>query len=106
MTHQQSQHTQENQQNYQNRRHDAGITDVLGSMMGLAAASTRFTWRQMQNAAGIMTGSKDAWNDMRDSMNEMCDAMSHKSNGHSESHPRMHPSEPQSAEEAFTGRKL
>jgi hypothetical protein len=89
------------QQTY--KQHDAGMTDVLDSMMGLATASTRFTWRQMKNAMGICVGSQSAWNNVRDSIEKMRDAMS-KTQGDSGMNTRS--SEPQSAEEAFTGRKV
>ena len=93
--------------NQQTHRHNAGISDVFGSMMGLAAASTRFTWRQMRNAAGLMTGSKEAWNDVHDSIEKMCDAMSNDyGHSHGHMHSEMRSSEPQSAEEAFNGRKV
>lgn len=94
-----------NQQTY--KQHDAGISDVIGSMMGLATASTRFTWRQMKNAMGICVGSQSAWNNVRDSIEKMCDAMS-RTQGDSgmDSNGNMRSSEPQNAEEAFTGRKV
>jgi hypothetical protein len=89
--------------NQQTHKHDAGVTDVIGSMMGLATASTRFTWRQMQNAMGIAVGSQNAWNNVRDSLERVCDAMS-KAPG--DSGINMRSSEPKSAEEVFTGRKV
>jgi len=94
-----------NQQTYQ--QHDAGITDVLDSMMGLATASTRFTWRQMKNAMGICVGSQSAWNNVRDSIEKMRDAMSKtQADSGMDSQGNMRSSEPQNAEEAFTGRKV
>lgn len=90
--------------NQQTHKHDAGITDVLGSMMGLAAASTRFTWRQMQNAAGMFTGSQEALNKVRDSIEDVRHAMS-GTNGHASQRADMRGTEPRPAEEAFTGRK-
>jgi hypothetical protein len=93
--------------NQQTHKHDAGVTDVIGSMMGVATASTRFTWRQMQNAMGICVGSQSAWNNVRDSLERVRDAMA-KSPGDSgmDSRTNMRSSEPQNAEEAFTGRKV
>jgi len=88
-----------------NQKHDAGISDIMGTMMGLATATTRFTWRQMQNAMGLCVGSQSALNDIRDSMESVCDAMQkHGDNMDTRSDHRS--SEPQTAQEAFTGRKL
>jgi len=97
-----------NQQQQHNQKHDAGISDVLGSMMGLAQASTRFTWRQMQNAMGLCVGSQKALNNVRDSMENICNAMStNGSSSHGGTTADTHnTTEPQSAQEAFTGRKV
>jgi hypothetical protein len=96
-----------------NHKNDAGITDIMGTMMGLTMATTRFTWRQMQNAMGLCVGSQSAMNDIRDSMEHVCDAMSKhgdnmdmrsEDNGNNRSNTRS--TEPQSAQDAFTGRKV
>jgi len=107
-------HDQEHQ-NYQqrgehenNHARDAGITDVIGSMMHLASASTRFTWKQMQNVMGMMVGSQSAMNNVRDSMENIKEAMSQNGNvSHKGSSGAMHANtEPQAADEAFSGRKV
>jgi len=93
----------------QTTKHDAGLTDVLGSIMSLAQASTRFTFRQMQNAIGLCVGSQSAMNNVRDSMQDLSHAMcsSKAEDGmNSSSSNGQWRGEPQPAGEAFTGRKV
>jgi len=89
------------------RQHDAGITDVIGSMMDLATAGTRFTWRQMQNAMGLCVGSQSAMNNVRDSLCDLSHAMSRaKADEMSTGSGNGHSTEPKPAGETFTGRKV
>ncbi len=80
---------------------DAGLTDLIGSMMDLASAGTKFTIRQMQNAITVFTDSQSVMNDVRDSLDDISKAMAKPPvNATTEA------AEPRLAETPFTGRKL
>jgi hypothetical protein len=79
---------------------DAGITDIIGSMMGLASAGTKFTIRQMQNAIGVFTDSQAVMNNVRDSLDNISSAMT-KPDAEA-----VVAAAPRPAHTVFTGRKL
>ena len=84
----------------QSPKPDAGITDLIGSMMGLASAGTKFTIRQMQNAITVFTDSQSVLNNVRDSLDNISSAMTKPPSKPKDS------SEPQPAQNVFTGRKV
>jgi hypothetical protein len=69
---------------------DAGVTDVLGSMVGLMTAGTQFSVEQVQNAATLFTDPRTAMTKVRDSMDNLAHAMTGRGGrtggGHTESH--------------------
>jgi hypothetical protein len=79
---------------------DAGITDLIGSMMGIASAGTKFTMRQMQNVITVFTDSQSALNNVRDSLDNISSAMT-KAPAEAVAAPEQQP-----AQTGFTGRKL
>ena len=92
---------QPSQENRQDRR-DAGLGDLVGSMLGFASASTKFTFQQMQNAVTMFKDPQCVMNRMRDSIDNLSSAMS---NGQTSRSEDKHAAEPQSAEDAIHGRK-
>jgi len=91
-----------NQQQDNGHKNDAGISDLLGSVVGLATAGTKFTLKQMQNAMGVFTEPQAVINNVRESLDSISHAMT-KPGEETASHSA---GEPQPAQEAFTGRKL
>ena len=79
---------------------DAGITDIIGSMMGFANAGARFTIRQMRNAIGVFTDSQAVMNNVRDSLDNISSAMTRPDT------EAVLAAEPRPAQAVFTGRKL
>jgi hypothetical protein len=57
-------------------RRDAGISDLLGSMLGLATAGTKFVFQQVGNAVSFVTEPQGVMNRVRNSMDKISDAMS------------------------------
>jgi hypothetical protein len=57
---------------------NAGISDLLGSMFGLAAAGAKFTFQQMENAMSVVTDSQGVMNRVRNSMDRISCAMTHE----------------------------
>jgi hypothetical protein len=95
-------HNMTNQHHNNAHKNDSGISDLLGSVVGLATAGTRFTLKQMQNAMGVFTEPQAVINNVRESLDNISHAMT-KPIEEAASHS---PGEPQSAQDAFTGRKL
>jgi hypothetical protein len=93
-----------NQADYptQVNRNDAGIGDLFGSLFGLAAAGTKFTFQQMENAMSMFTDSQGVMNRVRNSMDKISDAMSYEADA--SKIPGGVASDPVAAE-AFNGRK-
>jgi hypothetical protein len=83
---------------------DAGLTDLIGSMVGLASAGTKFTIRQMQNAITVFTDSQSVLNEVRDSLDDISKAMAKPPADATIAATEA--TEPRSAEKVFTGRKL
>ncbi len=57
-------------------RRDAGFSDLVGSMLGFAGASTRFAIQQMENAFVAFTNPQKVMNRMRHSLDNISNAMS------------------------------
>jgi len=87
----------------QSPKSDAGFTDILGSVMGLASAGTKFTIKQMQNAIGVFTEPQSVMNNVRDSLDNISSAMT---KAKSEEAAEVAATEPIPAQTVFTGRKL
>jgi len=85
------------------KKNDAGISELLGSVVGLATAGTKFTLKQMQNAICVFTEPQSVINNVRESLDNISDAMTKPSEPTSSSQSA---GEPQPAQDAFTGRKL
>jgi hypothetical protein len=94
--------TNQNQDN--GHKNDAGISDLLGSVVGLASAGTKFTLKQMQNAMGVFTEPQTVINNVKESLDNISHAMTKPAEEAAAA--SSNPGEPQSAQDAFTGRKL
>jgi hypothetical protein len=68
-----------NQEEYTSvvNRQDAGISDLLGSMLGLAAAGTRFAFEQVGNAVSFVTEPQGVMNRVKKSIDKVSNAMTH-----------------------------
>ena len=91
-----------NQHHNNAHKNDAGLSDLLGSVVGLATAGTKFTLKQMQNAMGVFTEPQAVINNVRESLDNISNAMTKPTD---EAAPQSS-GEPKSAQDAFTGRKL
>jgi hypothetical protein len=80
---------------------NAGFSDLLGSMFGLAAAGVKFSIEQMQNAMSVLTDSQGVMNRVRNSMDRISMAMTQEADMSRFSGT---PSDPLSAD-PLTGRK-
>jgi len=85
----------------------AGIADLVSSVVGLGEATTRFTINQMQNAVGMLTHPTEVIDRACESIEHFSKAMtgSTSKGGHEETSYSQQ-SEPASAEETLSGRKL
>lgn len=108
MTNQQHTDDVTNHRNDAKKEHrgDAGVTDLLGSMVGLATAGTKFTIEQMQNAVALFTDSQSAMNRVRNSLDNLSNAMAGQTTETQGTRKRESASEPQAAADTFTGRKV
>jgi hypothetical protein len=80
---------------------NAGISDLFGSMFGLAAAGAKFTFQQMENAMSMLTDSQGVMNRVRNSMDRISCAMTQEADMSSLSGT---PSDPMNMD-PLTGRK-
>jgi len=91
-----------------NNKDKAGISDLVSSVVGLGEATTRFTINQMQNAVGMLTHPTEAIDRACESIEHFSKAMTgstHKGSREEETSFSGH-TEPASAEETLSGRKL
>jgi len=81
----------------------AGISDLVSSVVELGEATTRFTINQMQNAVGMLTHPTEV-------IDRACESIEHLSKAMTGSATRAASgstySEPSSAEDTLSGRKL
>jgi len=95
-------HNMTNQNQDNGHKNDAGISDLLGSVVGLASAGTKFTLKQMQNAMGVFTEPQAVINNVKESL----DNISHAMTKPAEEATSASAGEPQPAQDAFNGRKV
>jgi len=91
-----------------NKQDRAGISDLVSSVVGLGEATTRFTINQMQNAVGMLIHPTEAIDRACESIEHFSKAMTGSTTrgGHQEDANYNGQTEPASAEETLSGRKL
>jgi hypothetical protein len=68
--------TNQTEYTVQVNRTDAGVSDLLGSMFGLAAAGAKFSFQQVENAMSMFTDSQKVMNRVRNTMDKLSEVMS------------------------------
>jgi hypothetical protein len=89
-----------------NKQEKAGLSDLVSSVVGLGEATTKFTINQMQNAVGMLTHPTEVIDRARESIEHFSKAMSGSTSKADHEATSGGHTEPASAEETLSGRKL